>query len=116
KSRRGAGGGPEDKDMRPDQNRGASRVMTGEPPDQPPPMQSMVHLYVPNADSVYERAVAAGGTSAMAPTDMFYGDRAGSVKDPSGNHWYIATHKEDVDIPELKKRAEAMFKQKGQAA
>src|SRR5262245_30990790 len=60
---------------------GASHVMIPEATDQHPPMQSMVHLYVPNADSVYERAVAAGGTSAMAPTDMFYGDRAGSVKD-----------------------------------
>ena len=109
--------GPDGKVMHADLKIGDSHVMISEATDQHPPMQSMVHLYVPNADAVYERAVAAGGTSAMPPTDMFYGDRAGSVKDPSGNHWYMATHKEDVAMPELKKRAEAMFKQqKGQVA
>jgi PhnB protein len=96
---------------------GDSHVMISEATDQHPAMQSMVHIYVPNVDAVYARAVTSGGTSAMEPTDMFYGDRAGSVKDPTGNHWYIATHKEDVELPELKKRAEAMFKQqKGKAA
>jgi PhnB protein len=79
-------------------------------------MPAMVHLYVPNVDAVYQRAIAAGGTSAMEPMDQFYGDRGGSVKDPSGNHWYIATHIEDVGMAELKKRAEAMYKQKGKAA
>ena len=47
----------------------------------------------------------------MAPADMFYGDRSGSVKDPSGNTWFIATHKEDVAPQDLAKRAEAFFKQ-----
>ena len=42
---------------------------------------------------------------------MFYGDRSGGVKDPSGNSWFIATHKEDVDAQELQKRAEAFVKQ-----
>jgi PhnB protein len=77
----------------------------------------MIHLYVPDADAVYRRAVAAGGTTVMEPSDQFYGDRAGNVKDPSGNYWHIATHKEDLAPQELRKRAEAMFKQqKGQAA
>jgi PhnB protein len=53
----------------------------------------------------------------MEPTDMFYGDRTGSVKDPSGNTWSIATHKEDLAPQELAKRAEAFMKQqKGKAA
>jgi uncharacterized glyoxalase superfamily protein PhnB len=96
---------------------GDSHVMIGEASDQHPAMPAMIHLYVPNVDAVYQRAVSAGGTSMMEPKDQFYGDRGGSVKDPSGNHWYIATHIEDVPMAELKKRAEAMYKsQKGQAA
>jgi len=42
---------------------------------------------------------------------MFYGDRSGGVKDPFGNSWFIATHKEDVAPTELAKRAEAFIKQ-----
>jgi uncharacterized glyoxalase superfamily protein PhnB len=95
---------------------GDSRVMISDATDQHPAMQSMIHLYVPDVDAVYKRAVAAGGTSVTEPTDQFYGDRGGGVKDPAGNHWYVATHKEDVAPQELKKRAEAMFKQKGKAA
>ncbi len=50
-------------------------------------------------------------------TDMFYGDRGTSVKDPSGNTWFIATHREDVAPQELAKRADVFFKQqKGKAA
>ena len=108
---------PDGKVMHADLMIGNSHVMLSEATDQHPAMQSMIHLYVPNVDAVYQRAVAAGGKSFLEPTDQFYGDRGGSVKDPSGNHWYIATHIEDVPMPELKKRAEAMYKsQKGQAA
>lgn len=52
-----------------------------------------LHLYVPDADAVYQRALAAGGTSIEEPVDQFYGDREAGVKDPTGNVWYIATHK-----------------------
>jgi uncharacterized glyoxalase superfamily protein PhnB len=108
---------PDGKVMHADLKIGDSHVMISEATDQHPPLQSMVHLYVPNVDAVYQRALAAGGKSTTEPTDQFYGDRSGGVKDPSGNHWHIATHKEDVAMPELKKRAEAMFKgQKGKAA
>jgi PhnB protein len=95
---------------------GDSRVMIADATEQHPAMQCMLHLYVPDVDAVYQRAVAAGGTSVTEPADQFYGDRSGGVKDPSGNYWYIATHKEDVAPAELKNRAEALFKQKGQAA
>jgi uncharacterized glyoxalase superfamily protein PhnB len=71
----------------------------------------MLHVYVPNVDAVYQKALKAGATSVMEPSNMFYGDRSGGVKDPSGNSWYIATHKEDVAAPELQKRAEAFIKQ-----
>jgi uncharacterized glyoxalase superfamily protein PhnB len=94
---------------------GDSRVMLSEANDQYPPMPSMLYLYVPNVDSVYQRAVAAGGTALEEPKDKFYGDRSGGVKDPSGNQWFIGTHKEDVAPQEIKKRAEALFKQ-GKAA
>jgi PhnB protein len=52
-----------------------------------------LHLYVPDCDAVYERALQAGATSIDEPRDQEYGERSGSVKDPAGNFWYIATHK-----------------------
>lgn len=52
-----------------------------------------LHLYVPDADAVYQRAINAGATSLEEPVDQFYGDREAGVKDPSGNVWWIATHK-----------------------
>ena len=96
---------------------GDSHIMLSEASDQHPAMPCMVHLYVPNVDAVYQRAVTAGGKSFQEPKDQFYGDRGAGVKDPSGCAWYIATHIEDVSTAELKKRAEAMYKQqKGKAA
>jgi len=50
------------------------------------------HVYVPDCDAVYNRAMEAGATSMGAPSDQVYGERAGFVKDPAGNDWYIATH------------------------
>ena len=52
-----------------------------------------LHLYVPDADAVYQRALEAGGTSLGEPIDQFYGDREAGIKDPTGNVWWIATHK-----------------------
>lgn len=52
-----------------------------------------LHLYVPDADAVYARALAAGATSVEAPVDQPYGDRESGVKDPAGNVWWIATHR-----------------------
>ena len=96
---------------------GDSRLMMADASEQCPPTQAQLYVYVPNIDATYQRAIAAGATPAMAPADMFYGDRSGSVKDASGNTWFIATHKEDVAPQELAKRAEAFFKQqKGKAA
>lgn len=50
------------------------------------------HVYVPDCDATYNRAIEAGATSLGAPSDHHYGERAGYVKDRSGNDWYIATH------------------------
>jgi PhnB protein len=52
-----------------------------------------LHVYLPDADAVYERALEAGAISLEAPIDQFYGDREAGVKDPTGNVWWVATHK-----------------------
>lgn len=59
-----------------------------------------LHLYVNDADAVYEQALAAGAASLAKPIDQPYGDREASVKDLAGNHWYIATHKATGHAPE----------------
>jgi len=56
------------------------------------PMPTFVYVYVPDADSTYRRAIAAGAETLEAPADMFYGDRRATVRDPWGNIWQIATH------------------------
>ena len=90
---------------------GDSFVMVGEVGPGFNPMPAMINLYVTDADSVYKRTLEAGATSLMEPTDQFYGDRNAGVVDPCGNHWWIATHKEDVSPEEMRKRIEAKFKQ-----
>jgi PhnB protein len=59
-----------------------------------------LHLYVPDCDVVYQRALRAGATSLDVPRDQEYGERSGSVKDPAGNFWYIATHQGQTYVPE----------------
>ena len=75
---------------------GDSVVEMGEAHGKYPPMPAMFYLYVPDADAVYRRALAAGATSISEPTDQTYGDRSAGVKDAFGNTWYIATHIKDV--------------------
>jgi len=68
----------------------------------------MLYMYVEDVDSVFQRAVKAGGKIVMEPVDHFYGDRSGAVEDPSGNQWWVATRKENVSAEELIKRASQM--------
>jgi uncharacterized glyoxalase superfamily protein PhnB len=70
-----------------------------------------LHVYVPKCDAVVKKAVAAGATVRMPVADMFWGDRYGTVEDPFGNTWGIATHIEDVTPKEMKRRAAAWMKQ-----
>ena len=56
------------------------------------PRASSNMLYVPDVDTIFDRAVEAGATSLAAPADRPWGDRDGAVKDPGGNTWYITTH------------------------
>jgi PhnB protein len=64
-------------------------------------------IYVEDVDSVFNRAVESGATVKEALQDKFYGDRIGTVIDPFGHRWHIATHKEDVSPEEMERRAKA---------
>jgi PhnB protein len=65
-----------------------------------------IHLYVKDTDALTERAVKAGAKLLRKVEDQFYGDRMGTVQDPFGHVWHLATHIEDVSPKELKQRAE----------
>ena len=67
-----------------------------------------IHLYVEDVDAMFGQAVAAGAKVCRAVEDQFYGDRAGTLTDPFGHIWMIATHKEDVSLEEVEKRLAAM--------
>lgn len=62
-------------------------------------------VYVEDVDATFRRALAAGGTEMRPVKDQFYGDRSGTLTDPYGHVWTIATHKEDVPAEELQRRA-----------
>ena len=67
-----------------------------------------LHLYVGDVDAVVARAAAAGATVTRPVEDQFYGDRSGSVTDPFGHVWHIATHIEEVSPDEIARSAAAM--------
>lgn len=71
-------------------------------------------LYVPDVDAVFERAVKTGATSERPIADQFYGDRTGSIVDPFGHKWTIATHVEDVSPDEMERRYGEMMAKMGQ--
>ena len=94
---------------------GGSRIMLA---DEHPDIQALspktiggspvsIHLYVENVDAAIERAVAAGAKLIRPVADQFYGDRVGGIEDPFGYRWFIATHKEDLTIEEIRRRAGA---------
>ncbi|MGH9969713.1 MAG: VOC family protein [Pyrinomonadaceae bacterium] len=64
-------------------------------------------IYVEDVDGVFKQAIAEGGKEQRPVEDKFYGDRGGSLVDPFGHVWHIATHKEDVSPEEMEKRAAA---------
>jgi PhnB protein len=71
-------------------------------------------VYVTDVDARFNQAVAAGATVTRPLKDQFYGDRSGTLTDPFGHIWTIATHKEDVPMQEMKKRMEKEMQQQGQ--
>ena len=68
-------------------------------------------IYVDDADALFNRAVSAGAKVQMPMADQFWGDHAGSIADPGGYSWWIATRKEDLTHDEIRKRADEFFKQ-----
>jgi len=73
----------------------------------PKPAQGIsvtIHLHVDNADEIIERAVRAGATLERAPTDAFYGERSGVIRDPFGHRWNIGHSIEQVSTDEMQKR------------
>ncbi len=82
---------------------------TTRPPSELGGTSAGVFLYVEDVDAVVGRATDEGATITMEVADQFWGDRFGSVKDPFGHSWSIATHVEDVPPEEMAERAkEAM--------
>jgi PhnB protein len=69
-------------------------------------------LYVDDVDAVFKRAVGGGGKTVRPVENQFYGDRMGTLEDPYGHLWSIATHVEDVSPEEMKRRQQEMFKPK----
>lgn len=68
-----------------------------------------LYLYVEDVDKTFNLAVSQGGKSLFPVQDMFYGDRHGSIQDPFGHIWSIATHIKDLTREEMKKAAEETF-------
>jgi len=92
---------------------GDSRIMLA---DEHPEIQALspktvggspvsIHLYVEDVDAAVERAVGAGAKLVRPVADQFYGDRVGGIEDPFGYRWFIATHKEDLAMDEIRRRA-----------
>jgi len=72
-----------------------------------------LHVYVEDVDALFAQAVEEGATVVKPVQDQFYGDRNGTLEDPFGHVWFLASHKEDLTPEEINKRAEAFFKQGG---
>ncbi|MNJ00968.1 Glyoxalase-like domain protein [compost metagenome] len=66
-------------------------------------------MYVEDVDARYAQAIKAGGIVVSEVKDQFYGDRSGTLKDPYGHLWFLATHKEDLTQEQIEQRAKEMF-------
>jgi PhnB protein len=74
-----------------------------------PGSPTSLFVYVPDADATVKRAVELGATVQRPVQDQFYGDRDGSIVDPFGHVWTVATHVEDVPHEELMRRLAEMM-------
>lgn len=70
---------------------------------------SSLLLYTEDVDALFARAISAGATEERPPVDEFWGDRRGTIVDPFGHRWSLATHKEDVDEAEMQRRMQSMM-------
>jgi len=64
-----------------------------------------LYVYVPNVDEAFKKAIDAGASTTMPVADMFWGDRAGTLKDPFGYTWMIGTHQKDLSESEIQEGA-----------
>ncbi|EEF61521.1 VOC family protein [Pedosphaera parvula] len=94
---------------------GDSLVMIHEAPGHWKLKPSTLYLYVSDVDATYKKAIEAGGTSMIAPTNMYYGDRVACVSDVSENDWWIATRLENPPIEEIQERATTFLKARSEA-
>jgi PhnB protein len=76
-------------------------------PDEP--VSVSITYFTDDADAVYAQAVDAGATATSPVADQFHGDRVGTIRDPFGHRWIIATHLEDVPYEEQQKRLDEMM-------
>ena len=72
-----------------------------------------IHLYVKDVDATVAKAIEAGAKMVRDVQDMFYGDRTGSIEDPFGHFWHVATHIRDVSMKEMQRAAEEMARKAG---
>jgi len=70
-----------------------------------------IHFYVTDADAQFNKATGAGGKANMPMADVFWGDRYGTVTDPAGFTWGLATHKEDLTPEQMAERMKATMAQ-----
>lgn len=70
-----------------------------------------LHISVDDADRVFADALAAGAKSIRPVADQFYGERSGTLADPFGHHWFIASRKEEISPEEVRRRYEELIKQ-----
>ena len=112
--------GPDGKIMHAELRIGDSRIMMndammgGKGPKAIGGSPAALWLYVEDCDALFNRAVAAGGQVLPGMgkmQDQFWGDRSGTLTDPHGYTWTIATHKEDLTPDEMKQRQDAFMKQ-----
>jgi PhnB protein len=80
-----------------------------EPPAAGQTNLAYLHVYLPDVDTVFNRAVTAGARVDMPLQDMFWGDRYAKITDPYGQQWGLATHIEDVAPAEMEKRQKEFF-------
>jgi PhnB protein len=109
--------GPDGKIMHAELRIGDSKIMVNDPvmggkgPKTLGGSPASLWLYVDDCDTLFNRAVSAGAQARMPIGDQFWGDRCGTVIDPHGYQWTIATHKEDLTREEIEKRQAEFFKQ-----
>jgi PhnB protein len=111
--------GPDGKIMHAEITIGNSHIMLGEEnvamgmhsPQSLGGSPAGVMLYVPNVDTMFNAAVAAGAKVEMPVSDQFWGDRYGKLTDPFGHSWSIGTHIEDMTEKEMARRGDEFFKQ-----